>query len=85
MLLLYPCLLYRIYAFYSGMCEDSCDNGKKETNGVTLTTRDASSGNKIWLPGVSKLPEVKLNSEDIPLVRTYNLVMCIHIMCNTYS
>ena len=55
----------------TGVCEEDSDYGRKERDCVSLTTRQLSSGSKIWLPDCQKLPNVGLKDPSIPLV-TYN-------------
>ena len=63
------CLTTMQQILATGVCE--AGDGKKEVEGVSLTTRTQSSGDKIWLPDCKKLPKVELNDSSIPLVRWY--------------
>lgn len=67
-----------------GMCQEEYDYGRREVAGITLNTREVSSGNRIWLPNLNQLPAVEINSPQIPLVSwpffwlDEGRVACIH-------
>ena len=64
------CLTTMQQILATGVCEaEGGYYGKKEREGVSLTTRTLSSGDKIWQPDCKKLPKVEPNDPNIPLVR----------------
>ena len=54
-----------------GICEESCNYGRKEVEGVSLATMKLKNGHDVWwIPNVTNLPIAKLNDPKIPLVST---------------
>ena len=68
---------HRLCSLLLGICEESCNYGRKEVEGVSLATKKLENGHDVWwIPDVTKLPIAKLNDLKIPLVST---VICMYM------